>query len=77
MFNLSQVSTTARRSLRRLVAGMATVAESNIGATKVAMSLLESNAYINYQRIEDNLAVVRDRSVFRILFCARVSERGS
>jgi len=25
------------------------------------MSLLEPNAYINYQRIEDNLAVVRDR----------------
>jgi len=25
------------------------------------MSLLEKGAYINYQRIEDNLAVVRDR----------------
>lgn len=45
--------------------GMATVSETaNIGATKVPMSLLEPNAYINYQRIEDNLAVVRKRYVF-------------
>lgn len=43
---------------------MATVSETaNIGATKVPMSLLEPNAYINYQRIEDNLAVVRKRYV--------------
>ena len=41
---------------------MATVAEP-IGATKVPMSLLEPKAYINYQRIEDNLAVIRDRCV--------------
>lgn len=34
---------------------------SNIGATKVAMSLFEKDKYINYQRIEDNLAVVRQR----------------
>ncbi|KAF9817413.1 hypothetical protein IEO21_03467 [Rhodonia placenta] len=40
---------------------MATVAEPNIGATKVPMSLLEPSAYINYQRIEDNLAIVRER----------------
>ncbi|KAI0369242.1 aconitate hydratase [Pilatotrama ljubarskyi] len=39
---------------------MATAAEP-IGATKVPMSNLEPNAYINYQRIEDNLAVIRDR----------------
>ncbi|EKM52120.1 uncharacterized protein PHACADRAFT_165434 [Phanerochaete carnosa HHB-10118-sp] len=39
---------------------MATVAEP-IGATKVPMSLLEPKSYINYQRIEDNLAVIRDR----------------
>jgi aconitate hydratase len=32
-----------------------------IGDTKVSMSLLEKGAYINYQRIEDNLAVVRER----------------
>ncbi|KAL6303359.1 aconitate hydratase [Sparassis latifolia] len=61
MFNLSTRSATAWRSLQRLAAGMATVSEGNIGATKVAMSLLEPNAYINYQRIEDNLSVVRDR----------------
>lgn len=46
----------ALRSLRR----MATVAP-RIGDTKVAMSLLEKGAYINYQRIEDNLAIVRER----------------
>lgn len=34
---------------------------SNIGATKVAMSLFEQDKFINYQRIEDNLAVVRQR----------------
>jgi len=39
---------------------MATVSE-RIGDTKVSMSLLEPAAYINYQRIEDNLAIVRDR----------------
>ncbi|KAF9451562.1 aconitate hydratase [Macrolepiota fuliginosa MF-IS2] len=39
---------------------MATAAP-RIGDTKVPMSLLEPSAYINYQRIEDNLAVVRDR----------------
>ena len=65
MFNLATKTSAAKRSLQRLAAGMATAAEP-IGATKVPMSLLESNAYINYQRIEDNLAVVRDRSVFPI-----------
>ena len=49
------------RSVRRLAAGMATVAP-RIGDTKVPMSLLEKTAYINYQRIEDNLAIVRERS---------------
>ncbi|KAK0462177.1 aconitate hydratase 2 [Armillaria novae-zelandiae] len=39
---------------------MATVAP-RIGDTKVPMSLLEKGAYINYQRIEDNLAIVRER----------------
>lgn len=34
---------------------------SNIGATKVPMSLFDKDRYINYQRIEDNLAVVRQR----------------
>ncbi len=62
MFNLATKTSAAKRSLQRLAAGMATAAEP-IGATKVPMSLLEPNAYINYQRIEDNLAVVRDRSL--------------
>lgn len=65
MLNLSQRTASAWRSVRRLAKGMATVSETaNIGATKVPMSLLEPNAYINYQRIEDNLAVVRKRYVF-------------
>ena len=55
-----------------MAAGMATVAEP-IGATKVPMSLLEPKAYINYQRIEDNLAVVRERCVF----CAGLRSCGS
>ena len=47
---------------------MATVSDAtNIGATKVPMSLLEPNAYINYQRIEDNLAIVRKRCVLHYL----------
>ena len=60
MLNLASSSRTATRSLQRLAAGMATAAEP-IGATKVPMSRLESNAFINYQRIEDNLAIVRER----------------
>jgi hypothetical protein len=60
MLNLTSRSTQAWRSIRRLAKDMATVAE-RIGDTKVSMSLLEPAAYINYQRIEDNLAVVRKR----------------
>ncbi|KAH9852897.1 aconitate hydratase [Lenzites betulinus] len=60
MLNLTSKTQVVKRSLQRLAAGMATAAEP-IGATKVAMSNLEPNAYINYQRIEDNLAVVRGR----------------
>jgi aconitate hydratase len=60
MFNLSHRTANAMRSLQRLAAGMATAAP-RIGDTKVPMSLLEKGAYINYQRIEDNLAVVRER----------------
>ena len=67
MFNLSNRTANAVRSLQRLAAGMATVAP-RIGDTKVAMSLLEKGAYINYQRIEDNVAIVRDRCVFPLLF---------
>ncbi|KAH8092211.1 aconitate hydratase [Cristinia sonorae] len=61
MLNLSSRTAAAWRSVQRLAAGMATVSDAKIGATKVPMSLLEPNAYINYQRIEDNLAIVRER----------------
>jgi aconitate hydratase len=60
MLNLASRSSQAWRSIQSLAKGMASVAE-RIGDTKVPMSLLETGAYINYQRIEDNLAVVRDR----------------
>ena len=70
MLALASSSRTATRSLQRLAAGMATAAEP-IGATKVPMSRLEPNAYINYQRIEDNLAVVRERWLFSLLSPSR------
>jgi aconitate hydratase len=60
MLNLSSRTANVMRALQRLAAGMAT-AVPRIGDTKVPMSLLEKGVYINYQRIEDNLAVVRDR----------------
>ena len=66
MLNLSNRSFHALRSLKQLVAGMATAVE-RIGDTKVPMSLLEKGAYINYQRIEDNLAIVRSRSAIHYL----------
>lgn len=63
MLTISNKSATALRAVQRqCAAGMATAAP-RIGDTKVPMSLLEKNAFINYQRIEDNLAVVRERSV--------------
>jgi aconitate hydratase len=60
MLNLSSRTANA---LRAIVKGMAT-AVPRIGDTKVAMSLLEKGAYINYQRIEDNLLVIRERCLF-------------
>ena len=80
MLNLAGRTTTAWRAVQRAAAGMATVAEP-IGATKVPMSLLEPKAYINYQRIEDNLAVVRDRCVssvsYRVLQRAELTQGDS
>jgi len=61
MFNIANRTAIAWRSVQRAAAGMATAAR--IGDTKVPMSLLEPGWHINYQRIEDNLAVVRDRCV--------------
>lgn len=59
MLNLSSRTANA---VRRLAASFATAAP-RIGDTKVPMSLLEKGAFINYQRIEDNLAIVRQRFV--------------
>jgi len=60
MLNLSSRTANAVRALQRLAASMATAAP-RIGDTKVPMSLFEKRAFINYQRIEDNLAVIRKR----------------
>ena len=60
MLNLTNRTANAVRAIQRMAAGMATAAP-RIGDTKVPMSLLEKGAYINYQRIEDTLAVVRER----------------
>ena len=53
-----------RTKARVIARGMATAAP-RIGDTKVKMSPLESGNYINYQRIEDNLAIVRQRYVLK------------
>merc|ERR1711977_743245 len=47
-------------ALRPVSRGYASAA-SRIGDAKVSMSPLEQDKFINYQRIEDNLAVVRQR----------------
>lgn len=44
----------------RLARGMATTA-CRTGDTKVAVLLLKKNTYINYQNIEEKLAIVRGR----------------
>ena len=66
MLNISnRTAATAARAAHRIAPskGMATVS-SRIGDKKVAMSLLESDTYINYQRIDDNLAIVRERCAY-------------
>lgn len=62
MFNLANRTAYAVKQAKRLARGLATAAP-RIGDTKVPMSRLEPNNYINYQRIEDNLAIVRSRLV--------------
>ncbi|KAF9005793.1 Aconitate hydratase mitochondrial, partial [Haplosporangium bisporale] len=49
-------------------APLRTFAQSATASTakKVQMSNLEKDQYINYQRIEDNLAIVRKRQVFAL-----------
>ena len=65
MYGLPTITTrSAVRSLGRARC-MATVSQ-RIGDTKVEMSLLEKGKYVNYQRIEDNLVIVRKR--FVVLF---------
>jgi aconitate hydratase len=56
----TQAAKRAPRGMRKQARAFATAAD-RIGDTKVAMSLLEQDRYINYQRIEDNLVVVRQR----------------
>jgi hypothetical protein len=41
---------------------------SAVAAKKVPMSPFEKDHYINYNRIEDNLKIVRDRSVLSLMF---------
>lgn len=60
MFNLANRTVGAVKGLLGIARGMATAAP-RIGDTKVQMSLLEPGKNINYQRIEDNLAIVRGR----------------
>ncbi|KAF8901204.1 aconitase [Gymnopilus junonius] len=60
MLNITNRTAEAVRALRLASKGMATHAQ-RIGDTKVPMSRLEKDVYINYQRIEDNLAIVRER----------------
>ncbi|CCA72699.1 probable aconitase [Serendipita indica DSM 11827] len=57
MLTVDKRAVAMAHSLRRLMA----TAAPRIGDTKVQMSLLEPGKYINYQRIEDNLAIVRKR----------------
>jgi len=74
MFNLSNRTAMAVRAIQRAAKGLATAAP-RIGDTKVPMSLLEKGAYINYQRIEDNLVVVRDRCIHSCSFTGFVDLR--
>jgi aconitate hydratase len=69
MYSLTSKSANAAHAAKRLAAGMATAA-TRIGDKKVSMSLLEKGAFINYQRIEDNLEIVRSRCVALFLCCS-------
>lgn len=59
------------KGLSRLYSRMPTLSSpkhaARIGDTKVSMSNFEQDKYINYQRIEDNLQVVRKRLVALLL----------
>jgi aconitate hydratase len=64
MLGLKHRSAALARPMRTALAANYATHAPRIGDTKVAMSLLEKDKYINYQRIEDNLAIVRKRFVF-------------
>jgi len=63
MYSLATKSANAARAAKSMAAGMATAA-SPIGDIQVPMSLLEPGKHINYQRIENNLQVIRVKYVF-------------
>lgn len=62
MLSTRALSTSLGRNLGIRSRGMASVA-SRIGDTRVEMSPMEKGKgnFINYQRIEDNLQIVRSR----------------
>lgn len=64
---LSKAARSSNAVRYSLTKGMATAAP-RIGDTKVEMSPLEQGHYINYQRIEDNLSIVRSRRVHLLFF---------
>ena len=76
MLSLASRTAGAVKSLKRLAAGFAT-AVPRIGDTKVPMSRLEPNNFINYQRIEDNLQIVRSRFVSFSFHSIVVENRGA
>lgn len=59
----SGASSGLSRESRMLVNRTMATVQSRIGDKKVEMSNLEKGKYINYQRIEDNLQIVRARWV--------------
>ena len=63
MFNLVARSVKLGRTVHRIFNGGLATAAPRIGDTKVEMSPLEQGNFVNYQRIEDNLTVVRSRFV--------------
>jgi hypothetical protein len=71
MFNLAARSAKLGRAIQGIVNGGMATAAPRIGETKVEMSPLEQSNFINYQRIEDNLTVVRSRFVVSALVGSR------
>ncbi|KAI9336518.1 aconitase family-domain-containing protein [Obelidium mucronatum] len=61
MFPVARAASGARTLLARQTRPAPTRSLATFASQKVGMSNLEKDKYINYQRIEDNLKVVRDR----------------